>query len=64
MPSDQKRLNGPENSVSYHLHSVEQLQDYETRLRSLLSGEVRRDDRKLDEIRKICELTLKWIFRN
>lgn len=55
MPSDQKRNNGPDVSVPYNLHSAEQMYDYETRLQSVLSGDNRRDGRKLNEMRKICE---------
>lgn len=54
MPADQKRINGPESSVPYHLHAIEQLQDYETRLASILTDK-RRDGRKLNEMRKICK---------
>lgn len=55
MPSDQKRINGPDVSVPYNLHSSEQLQSYEARLQSILENESRRDGRQLNELRKICE---------
>lgn len=60
MPVDQKRLNGPDSSVSYHLHSPEQLLDYESRLKLLFKEDddsFRKDGRKLDELRKICTVT-------
>lgn len=62
MPSDQKRINGPDLSVPYNLHSADQWQGYETRLQSILTEESRRDGRALNEMRKICKYNLKTFY--
>lgn len=55
MPVDQKRINGPENSFSYHLYSQLNSETYENKLKHLINAEgIRKDGRKLNETRKIC----------
>ncbi|GAB0088409.1 Mtr3 [Sergentomyia squamirostris] len=54
MPTDYRRNNGPESSVSYQLHTKTFLLGYEEKLKLLLNeNDVRKDGRKIKDARKI-----------
>lgn len=53
MPVDHKRINGPDVSVPYRVHSKIHLTTYEEKLKEVLNSN-RKGGRKLDESRKIC----------
>lgn len=56
MPIDHKRINGPENSISYRFHSKLNLKTYEEKLLELLSeNDKRKDGRACNDTRKICK---------
>lgn len=56
MPYDNKRINGPESSISYQYHSKTNLRTYEDKLKELFSrdSELRLDGRQNAEARKMC----------
>lgn len=56
MPYDNKRINGPESSLSYQYHSKNNLKTYEDKLKELFQrdNELRCDGRQNAEARKIC----------
>lgn len=55
---DQKRINGPENSQPYRLYSKLNSRTYSEKLAEQFSeSNLRKDGRKFDESRKICNYT-------
>lgn len=56
MPYDNKRLNGPDSSISYQYYSKANLKTYEDKLKELFQqeNELRTDGRQNTEARKIC----------
>lgn len=54
MPVDNKRITGPETTVPYQLFTKQQPWD-ETFAQSFSKADLRLDDRKSDEHRKICK---------
>lgn len=56
MPYDNKRINGPDSSISYLYHSKANLKTYEDKLKELFQqeNELRLDGRRNAETRKIC----------
>lgn len=65
MPQDQRRINGPETSISYRFHSKINLKTYEELLRDVFvhpKPQHRNDGRKLDEPRKICKYNLTFLI--
>lgn len=56
MPYDNKRINGPDSSISYQYHSKANLKTYEDKLKELFQqeNELRIDGRKNTEARKMC----------
>lgn len=56
MPYDNKRINGPDSSISYQYHSKANLKTYEDKLKELFQqeNELRIDGRQNSEARKMC----------
>lgn len=52
MPIDQKRINGPEVSVPYHMYSNINNKGHEIKY----DITKRSDERSMDEMRKICKI--------
>lgn len=59
MPQDQRRNNGPENTVAYRYHSKINLKTYEQKLAEAFDAKTgqRADSRRPNEARRICTLT-------
>lgn len=54
MPVDHKRINGPENTEPYHLYSKQHQNKLEETFKKLYVEGKRLDNRKPEELRKIC----------
>lgn len=56
MPYDNKRINGPDSSISYIYHSKANLKTHEDKIKELFpqDNELRIDGRQNSEARKIC----------
>lgn len=56
MPTDTKRITGPENTIPYYLHSNKSKKSYAEYVKALLNRSNKREDgREPSEHRRICK---------
>ena len=54
MPSDSRRIQGPENTTPYSLY-IKENKTYEDLVKTILKNGQRKDGRSLKELRRICK---------
>lgn len=64
MPVDHRRINGPEDTVPYHLFSKLNIQSLSSKFADVYKNGKRKDDRKSNEHRKMCKYKLTYYLNN
>lgn len=60
MPTDHRRIIGPENTVPYRLYTKLNSCPFNERFNQAVKNGIRLDGRKLDEHRKLCKYSLNF----